>query len=280
MSAAQVITLACRTSDRVLDGCRGAATVATLLAEHTGGEPATIGTSSEPRVASWADDLDDARDGLTTTAHHVAEALNAGRAPVLLHGECTVALATLPTVARIRRDARFLWLDAHADFNTPETTESQYLAGMALSGACGEWDPELDAGFVDPARVVVAGVRDVEPGERKLLDGSGATVIEGRAAIADLPAALGDDPVFVHIDLDVLDAGELPVKFPTKDGLEIAELHQLLAAVADGREVIGFEVANFQAPLDEFERMLGATAVKRVVEPLLDALTEGAHVRN
>jgi arginase family enzyme len=86
--------------------------------------------------------------------------------------------------------------------------------------------------------------------------------------------------VFVHIDLDVLEAGELPVKFPTKDGLEIAELRQLLARVAEHRQVVGFEVTNFQAPLDEFERMLGATAVKRVVEPLLDALKEGAHVRH
>jgi arginase len=280
VSGARVITLACRTSDRVLDGCRGAATVAALLAEQIGAEPETIGTFSEPRIASWADDLDDARDGLLSTAREVEDAMNSGLSPVLLHGECSVALATLPTVARIRPDARFLWLDAHTDYNTPDTTESQYLAGMALSGVCGEWNAELDTGFVDPAQVLIAGARDIEEGERKLIDASGAKLIEGRAAMDELPAALGDDPVFVHLDLDVLEAGELPVKFPTKDGLEIAELRQLLAAVASNREVIGFEVANFQAPLDEFERMLGATAVKRVVEPLLDALTEGAHVRN
>jgi arginase family enzyme len=106
------------------------------------------------------------------------------------------------------------------------------------------------------------------------------TLIEGRAMIDGLPEALGDDPVFIHLDLDVLDEDELPVSFPTPGGLEIAELRQLLAGVAEGREIVGFEVTNFQAPIDDVERTLEATAVTRVVEPLLDALKEGAHVRN
>jgi arginase len=276
----RVITLACRTSDRVLDGTRGSVALAPLFAEHLGIRTHTIGSASMPRVANWTEDLDDSRGCLLEAGGQIEDAMNAGLAPVLLHAECSVALSTLPTIARMRADARFLWLDAHGDYNTPESTTSGYLAGMALAGACGEWDAELDTGYADPARVVLAGARDIEPAERELIDASGMRLIEGRAALDELPAALGDDPVFVHLDLDVLEAGELPVKFPTKGGLEIAELRTLLAGVAQGREIVGFEVANFQAPLDELERMLGATAVKRVVEPLLDALQEGAHVRN
>jgi arginase len=280
MSDARVITLACRTSDRVLEGTRGSVTLAPLLAEHLGVETRTIGTASPPVVQDWSDDLDASRGCLLEAGGQVEDAMNAGLAPVLLHAECTAALTTLPAVARIRSDVRVLWLDAHGDYNTPETTTSGYLAGMPLAGACGEWDAGLDIGFVDPARVVVAGARDIEPAERELIEASGLTLIEGRTAMDQLPTALGDEPVFVHLDLDVLEAGELPVKFPTKDGLEIAELRQLLARVAEHREIVGFEVANFQAPLDEFERMLSATAVKRVVEPLLDSLKEGAHVRH
>jgi arginase len=280
MSDTRVITLACRTSDRVLDGCRGSVEVGALLAEHQGVEPETIGPSSEPRVANWSEDLDDARGCLVDVGHKVEDAMNAGVAPVLLHSQCSVALSTLPTVARIRPDVRFLWLDAHGDYNTPETTESGYLGGMPLAGACGEWDAGLDAGYIDPARVVLAGARDFDAAERELVDASGMTLIVGRAAIDHLPDALGDDPVFVHLDMDVLDEGELPVSFPSPGGLEIAELRQVLARVAEGREIVGFEVTNFQAPIDEFERTLGATAVKRVVEPLLDAIREGAHVRN
>jgi arginase family enzyme len=280
VSGARVITLACRTSDRVLEGTRGSVALAALLAEHLGINTHTIGTASAPVVQDWTDDLDGSRGCLLEAGGQVEDAMNAGLAPVLLHAECTAALTTLPAVARIRSDARVLWLDAHGDYNTPETTTSGYLAGMALAGACGEWDAGLDTGFVDPGRVVLAGARDIEPAEREAIEGSGVTLIEGRAAMDLLPTALGNDPVFVHLDLDVLEAGELPVKFPTNDGLEIAELRQLLARVAEHREIVGFEVANFQAPLDEFERMLGATAVKRVVEPLLDSLKEGAHVRH
>jgi arginase family enzyme len=276
----RVITLACRTSDRILDGTRGSVALAPLFADHLGIKTHTIGSASMPRVAPWSEDLEESRGCLLEAGGQIEDAMNMGLAPVMLHAECSVALTTLPTIARMRSDARFLWLDAHGDYNTPETTASDYLGGMALAGACGEWNGELDTGFVDAARVVLAGVRDIEAAERELIEASGMTLIEGRAVLDQLPAALGNDPVFVHLDLDVLDAGELPVQFPTKGGLEIAELRELLARVAAGREVVGFEVTNFRAPLDELERFLGATAVKRVVEPLLDALKEGAHVRN
>lgn len=279
-AAARVIALACRTSDRVIDGTRGSVALAELFAEHLGTSAQTVGSASEPRIAPWSEDLDASRGCLLEAGGQIEDALNAGLAPVLLHAQCSVALSTLPAIGRMRPDARILWLDAHGDYNTPETTTSAYLGGMPLAGACGEWDAGLDVGYADPGRVVLAGARDFDPAERKLIDASALTVIEGRDAMDELPAAVGSDPLFVHLDLDVLDAGELPVSFPTKGGLEIAELRQLLAHVAEGREIVGFEVTNFQAPLDEFERMLGATAVKRVVEPLLDALKEGAHVRH
>ena len=275
MSGARVITLACRTSDRVLEGTRGAATLAPLFAEYVGVAAHTIGAAPAPRVADWSEDLEDSRGCLLEAGGQIEDALNAGFAPVLLHSQCTVALTTLPTVVRMRPDARILWLDAHGDYNTPDTTPSGYLGGMPLAGACGEWDADLDVGFADPARVVLAGVRELEGAERELIDASALTVIEGRDVLDELPVALGEDPVFVHLDLDVLDEGEVPVTFPSKGGLEIAELRELLTRVAHNREVVGFEVANFQAPLDELESMLAATAIKRVAEPLLDALQGG-----
>ncbi len=128
--------------------------------------------------------------------------------------------------------------------------------------------------------IYTALARDFDGAERELVDASPLTVLPGRDALDELPAALGDAPVYVHLDLDVLEAGELPVPFPSEGGLEIAELRRLLAHVAAHREIVGFEVTSFQAPLDELERVLRATAVKRVVEPLLDALEEGAHVRH
>jgi arginase family enzyme len=280
-SSTRVITLACRTSDRLLDGTRGAVAVAPLVAEYLGINTHTIGSATMPKVAPWHEDVEESRGCLLEAGGQLEDALNAGLAPVLLAAECSIGISTLPSIARIRPDAKFLWLDAHGDYNTPDTTGSEYLGGMALSGACGEWDAELELGFVDPSRVVLAGGRDFDGPERELIDASGMTVVTGRDIMEeDFPAALGGDPVYIHLDLDVLDKDELPVLFPTEGGLEIAELREVLARVAEGREVIGFEVTNFQAPIDELERMLGATAVRRVVEPLLDSIKEGAHVHD
>jgi len=276
----RVITLACRTSDRLLNGCRGAVAIAPLIAEHLGIPTHTVGSACEPLVAPWHEDVHSSRGCLLEAGGQIEDAMNTRLAPVLLAGECSIGLSTLPTIARLRPDARILWLDAHGDYNTPESTRSEYLGGMALAGACGEWDPELQLGFADPARVVLAGARDFDSAEHELIEDSPITLIRGRDALDELPTALGSDPVYVHLDLDVLEKDELPVLFPSPGGLEIAELRQLLARVAEGREIVGLEVTNFQAPIDEFERILGATAVKRVVEPLLDVLKEGAHVRH
>src|SRR3712207_9452169 len=91
-------------------------------------------------------------------------------------------MTTLPAVLRHRPGAHVLWLDAHGDFNTPETTPSGFLGGMCLAAACGVWDDGLGAApAADPARVVMCGVRDLDPGERALVDERGVA-IEGPGA--------------------------------------------------------------------------------------------------
>ena len=101
--------------------------LAPLVAERVGSEPRTIGEPAEPRDARFDEDVRDSRGCLLEAGGQVDDALAAGRVPLLLAAECSVALTTLPAVASRRPDARFLWLDAHGDFNTPETTGSGYL---------------------------------------------------------------------------------------------------------------------------------------------------------
>ena len=108
-----------------------------------------------------------------------------------------------------------LWLDAHGDFNTPDTSPSGFLGGMCLAGACGRWE----TGLADPIpaeRVVLAGVRDLDAGERELLEASEATVV-GASSVETLVAArnaLEGAPVYVHLDLDVIDPEQLPRPVP------------------------------------------------------------------
>jgi arginase len=156
--------------------------------------------------------------------------------PAVFSAECIVALATLPWLAENHPAARVLWLDAHPDFNTPETSPSGYVGGMPAAGATGQYDAGVSPTF--PAdQIVFAGIRDVDPGERDLLDRAGATVLP---TLDGALAALGDAPVFVHLDCDVI-AG-YPAAFPVPGGPSAAEVRDLLAAVARDHDVLGLQV--------------------------------------
>ncbi len=132
--------------------------------------------------------------------------------------DCPVCLDHAAAVAAQRADARVLWLDAHADFNTPETTPSRFLGGMCLAGACGLWDPAArprcrpDAWCSPASATSTRASSDCSsrPG-RRLLDRRRRT----RAVATRWRAR----PVFVHLDLDVLDNAVVPAEFPAPGGL-------------------------------------------------------------
>jgi arginase len=264
--SAAVVALLCRTSDRTPGGARGAAALAPRLARLLGVEPRLIGSPAEARSSSWDDDLRESRGCLLEAGGQVDDALTGGRFPVLLASDCSICITTLPTVLRHVPEARIVWLDAHGDFNTPETTPSAFLGGMCLAAACGRWDPGLgDVGTIDPARVVMTGVRDLDGGERVELERAGV----GTAPPEKLAGALEDEAIYVHLDLDVLDPGGFPAQFPAPGGLSPEGLRDLLGELAEGSRVVGLEITAFEAPEDEDERDRLAAMVESVVEPLL-----------
>lgn len=278
--SASLVALRCRTSERSSAPARGVDTLAPLLGGRLGRAPRMIGTPEEPRSAHCEDDLRESRGCLLEAGGQVEDALSGDNLPVLLAGECSIALTTLPAALAQRPDACVLWLDAHGDFNTPDTSPSGYLGGMALAGACGLWDAGLGAGSVAPDRVVLAGVRDLDGPERAALETSDVTVI-GSSPVETLVAvknALDGVPVYVHLDLDVLDPEEFPAQFPAPGGLGPEKLYDLLEAVCETSELVGFEVTAFAASEDELERAVEASTAVHVLEPLLDAVPEEAHV--
>jgi arginase len=253
-----VIALLCRTSDRDARGAQGAEALAFELAARLGGEARLIGSPGEPHDATWEEDLRDSRGCLLEAGGQLDDAMTEGRYPVLTSSDCSICLTTLPTLVRHRPDAWVLWLDAHGDFNSPDTTPSGFLGGMCLAGACGVWDSGLGSGL-DPGRVVMCGVRDVDPGERVLLDTRGVGLVESPSQLADL---LDGRPVFVHLDLDVVDPTILPAKFPAPGGLSDGGLRTLLAEVGEAVDLIGCEITGLLAP-DRARR------VATIVDPLL-----------
>ncbi|MDQ3586877.1 MAG: arginase family protein [Actinomycetota bacterium] len=275
-----LVALRCRTSDRTPNAATGVDALAPLMAKRLGREPRSIGTPAEPRAQSHYEDLRVSRGCLLEAGGQVDDTMDAGGVPVVLAPECSVALTTLPTALRHRPDARVLWLDAHGDFNTPDTSPSGYLGGMCLAGACGLWDPGLGLEQVDPARVVLAGVRELDDEERRMLGRSEATVI-GASTVETLVAvsnALERAPVFVHLDLDVLDPEFFPAQSPAPGGLAPERLLDVLEAVAGECELVGLEVTSFEAPEDAEERSVAAALVLSVLEPLLEAVAEEANV--
>ncbi len=273
-----VVALLCRTADRTPGGVRGAQTLAPLIGKRLGVEPRTIGSPAEPRETGYEEDLRDSRGCLLEAGGQIDDALTAGGLPVLLAGECSIALTTLPTVLRHRPDSVVLWLDAHGDFNTPDTTVSGSLSGMALAGACGLWNAGLIADVVPEDRVVLAGVRDLDGDERKALERSDVTVV-GASPVETLVAvknALDGAPVYIHLDLDVIDPAVFPAREPAPGGLAPEKLFDLIEAVMADSQLVGVEVTTFEAPADEEDRQEAAAIVMRVLEPLLEAIPERA----
>jgi arginase len=272
-----LVGLLCRTSDRTPHAARGVEALAPLIGKRLGREPRMIGSPGEPRDGRYDADLSDSRGCLLEAGGQVDDALSGDNVPILLAGDCSICLTTLGTALTHRPEAKVLWLDAHGDYNTPDTTASSFLGGMCLAGACREWDPGLGAP-VAPERVVMAGVRDLDEGEQALLERSQATVI-GASVVETLVAvqnALEGAPVYVHLDLDVLDPSVFPAQFPAPGGLAPEKLYDVLEAVTDECQLVGLEVTAFEAPEDDEELAEAAALALHVLEPLLDAVPVGA----
>jgi arginase len=221
----------------------GAEALGVAVAEQLGVEAALIGEPGAPREAQWREDLRDAAPVLTDAAEAIGAALDAGERPVLFASDCTIAVSTLPALARREPGVRIVWLDAHGDFNTPDTSASGYLGGMCLAAACGRWDAGF-GGEVDPARVVLSDARDLDAAEREELERAGlAPITPGSVA-----GAVRGERVFLHLDLDVLDPSEMPCTFPAPGGLSMDQLRAVLEQLAGAAEIVGIEVTSMAAP--------------------------------
>jgi arginase family enzyme len=226
----QITALLCRTSDRAAEGAAGTRELAELLGARI------VGSPGEPRTLSWEEDLRESRGCLLEAGGQVDDALEAGRMPILLAPECSISVATLPIAVARHPDVRVLWLDAHGDFNTPQTTASGYLGGMCLAGACGLWETGFGAGL-DAARVIMHGVRDVDAGERVALDRCGVYRLERADQLAGME-------LFVHIDLDVLDPEVMPASFPAPGGMTPEAMNGLLTDAAKVATLVGVEITS------------------------------------
>ena len=191
-------------------------------------------------AGTWRAEISSTFALAAAVANRAREARERGRFPFLVTGNC---MMTLGVVAALNAPTSVIWLDAHGDFNTPETTVGGFIDGMALAtmtGRCWRQLASAIPGFrsVDEGRVVLAGARDLDLLEAKALDSTRIARIDADSIGAKLGAAAvasssGAADVHLHVDLDVLDIAEGRVnEFAAPGGVSRLDLLRALGTTS------------------------------------------------
>jgi arginase len=215
-------------------------------------------------------------------ARLVALALEQEALPLVLGGDHSVAMGTLGGLAKARGMGGVLWIDAHGDLNTPETSPTGNVHGMPLAAAIGLADERFQSAdwtlpAVDPHRVALVGLRSIDSRERERIRNLGIKAytmsdidrigIE-RAIRESLTHIAGPGFVHVSLDMDALDPGVAPgVGTPVKGGLTYREAHLALELVAESGLAGSFEVVEVNPILDR-ANATAALAVELVASAL------------
>lgn len=160
-----------------------------------------------------------------------------GKPGAVVSGDCTTSLGVLAGLQRGGHEVGIVWFDAHADFHTDDSTVSGYLGGMPLALATGIGTPALPEALglhpVAASQILLVDARDTDPGEQPLLEQAAVR----RRPVGDLDAAVPQGELYLHIDVDVCDAGEVPgLLYPAPHGpTTAAVLNAVRQVVATGR---------------------------------------------
>jgi arginase len=211
-------------------------------------------------------------------AEQVFSALGDDAIPLVLGGDHSVALGTLGGLATARGVGGVLWIDAHGDLNTPDSSPTGNVHGMPLAAAIGAAGDAFGSDHwplpaVDPARVAILGARSLDAAERAFLRGSDVLVLTmteidriGVEAAIEQALARIAGPGFVHVslDMDALDPVIAPgVGTPVRGGLTYREAHLALELLAESGLAGSLEVVEVNPVLDH-ENQTAALAVELV----------------
>lgn len=204
----------------------------------------------------------------------VEETLGGGGVPLVLGGDHSVAVGTVSGVSqfyrRRRQKAGLIWLDAHADMNTPESSPSGNVHGMPLACIVGHGPAELTEMFgyspkVDPKNVVIVGLRDVDQTEKPHVHGYGVHAFtmrdideRGMRSVMDEAIRLaseGMEGFHLSLDMDFVDPQDAPgVGTPVRGGVTYREAHLAMEMICDSRRMVSMEVVEVNPVIDEVNR--------------------------
>jgi len=213
----------------------------------------------------------------------VTSILQEGDFPLVLGGDHSIALGSVSGVAKVHKNIGVIWIDAHADFNTDETTPSGNIHGMILASLAGlgnssltnvgGWSPK-----VHTESIVIVGARDLDTGEKELLrthaihiftmsdiDQLGISEVMRQALTI---AGQNNDGIHLSLDMDGLDPREAPgVGTPVRGGLSYREAHLAMELIADSGKLLSMDVVEVNPILDR-ENATALLAVELVLSAL------------
>jgi arginase len=219
--------------------------------------------------------LKEITDTCTKAAEMVVRSLEEGMTPVILGGDHSVAAGTVSGVAEFyRREKKkigLIWIDAHSDINTPQTSPSGNVHGMPLAALLGlgpeplanifDWSPK-----VAPENTVLVGVRDIDATEKENIRRAGVTEvytmrdIDERGMRTVMEEALraagrGTAGYHVSLDMDWIDPEDAPgVGTPVRGGATYREAHLAMEIIADHGRMLSFEIVEVNPVIDEHNR--------------------------
>jgi arginase len=199
------------------------------------------------------------------------KSLTEGFLPIVLGGDHSIAAGVAAGVAnhfrKEKKQIGYLWLDAHGDMNTPDSSPSGNVHGMPLASIMGYGPPELTdlAGItpmVEPRSVALVGIRDLDSKERRLMKDTGVHVFTMRdidergmrEVMAEALRFTTDDTagVAVSLDMDFVDPTDAPgVGTPVRGGVTYREAHLALEMIADSKSMVSFELVEINPVIDE-----------------------------
>lgn len=210
-------------------------------------------------AGSWNAEIQTGFELMRMLSIAVRDAREAKRLPVVLAGNCNTAVGTL---AGLGTDSTgVVWFDAHADFNTPETTTSGFLDGTAVAILTGRCWTALAATVPDfrpisDRQICLVGTRDIDSLEGGLLDESSVQVVEPRQLRSALRQTLRSmnehvDQVYVHLDLDVIDSSVASANmFAVSGGLTLEDMDYALSEIAKSVRIAGVSLTAYDPAAD------------------------------
>jgi arginase len=186
-------------------------------------------------------------------AEQIAILVSQGYRPVSVAGDCCTSLAVLAGLQRAGMNPTLIWFDAHGDFNTWDTTPSGFLGGMPLAILVGRGEQtiveRLELRTIPEERVILSDGRDLDPAESEVLAASQVNHLPQVMSLLEID--LGDGPLWVHFDTDLIDANEAPsMNYPVAGGPSKAQLQRIFSTLAGNGQICAVSISTWNPELD------------------------------